>query len=442
MINYLSRFEPNVANLTHNLRDLLKKSSDSKWTDVHSIDFKRIIEAMCKEGKMLRYYRPELDVFIEMDASGKGIGMALLQSKTNDRTTLYPIAFGSKTLTSAETRYANIKRELLGVVGALEKFHYFVFGRPVVILTDHKPLISISKKALVNTPPRLQRLLLRLNNYNVSLQWIPGKEMIFADHLSRNIGAKQSEDPTCKGLDLKIHDIYINTSNERCMSLAKETDKDEILIALKNVIIKGWPNTRSECPQNLRKFWTFRDELSILDRLVLKGIRIVIPTQCQSEVLEKLHKGHFGIDRTRLRAKDTVYWPEINVDIETLVKSCELCQEYSRRNNKDLVLARELPMIPWTLVEMDLFTHNEQSNLLVIDVTLRFPVVRKLTRETSSAIVTSLKGVYVDFGLPKRILSDNGPCFKSREFHEFHEKLGVMVEHCSAYNHQSVGSIE
>ena len=91
---------------------------------------------------------------------------------------------------------------------------------------------------------------------------------------------------------------------------------------------------------------------------------------------------------------------------------------------------------------MDLFTHNEQSYLLIVDVTSRFPVVRKLSRETTSAIVTSLKGVYADFGLPKRILSDNGPCFKSREFHEFHEKLGVMVEHCSPYNHQSVGSVE
>ena len=52
------------------------------------------------------------------------------------------------------------------MVGALEKFHYFMFGRPVTVLTDHKLLISISKKALVNAPPRLQRLLLRLNNYN------------------------------------------------------------------------------------------------------------------------------------------------------------------------------------------------------------------------------------------------------------------------------------
>ena len=93
--------------------------------------------------------------------------------------------------TSVETRYVNIEHKLLGVVGALEKFHYFTFGRPVVILTDHKPLISISKKAPVNAPPRLQRLLLRLNNYNTTLQWIPGKERVFADHLSRNITNKE-----------------------------------------------------------------------------------------------------------------------------------------------------------------------------------------------------------------------------------------------------------
>ena len=54
--------------------------------------------------------------------------MALLQSEQNERSSLYPIAYGSKTLTAAETRYANIERELLGVVGALEKFHYFTFG--------------------------------------------------------------------------------------------------------------------------------------------------------------------------------------------------------------------------------------------------------------------------------------------------------------------------
>ena len=63
--------------------------------------------------------------------------------------------------------------------------------------------------------------------------------MVFADHLSRNISNKESNEPTCTGLDLKVNDIYLNTSEDRCISLAKETDKDETLIALKNVIIKG-----------------------------------------------------------------------------------------------------------------------------------------------------------------------------------------------------------
>ena len=93
-----------------------------------------------------------------------------------------------------------ILRELLGVVGGLENFHYFTFGHPVKILTDHKPLISISKKSLVNKPPRLQCMLLRLHNYNVELNWIPGTDMIFSDHLSHNVPVEKSSEPTCKGL--------------------------------------------------------------------------------------------------------------------------------------------------------------------------------------------------------------------------------------------------
>ena len=117
---------------------------------------------MCNSPKLLRYYGPDLDLYLETDASGVSIGMALLQSDENDRNFLYPIAYGSKTLTSAETRYANIEHKLLGMVGGLEKFNYFTFGRPVTVLTDHKPLIAISKKSLVSAPPRLQCLLLRL----------------------------------------------------------------------------------------------------------------------------------------------------------------------------------------------------------------------------------------------------------------------------------------
>ena len=169
--------------------------------------------------------------------------------------------------------------------------------------------------------------------------------------------------------------MYLNTSDDKCMSLASETDKDEILFTLKNMIIKGWPEMRDDCPKNLRKFWTYRDELNILNGLVLKGVRIVIPEQCRVKVLEKLHEGHFGIDHTKLRGRDTMYWPEINKDIEALIRTCEICQEHSHRNNKDLVMARELPLTPWSLIQMDIITCEDHSFLLTVDVTFKFPVV-------------------------------------------------------------------
>ena len=254
----------------------------------------------------------------------------------------------------------------------------------MVILTDHKPLIAIPKKALVNAPPRLQRLLLRMNNYNVALQWILGKEMIFADHLSRNIRSKESDELTCTGLEMKIQDIYLNTSEGRCISLAQETRKDETLITLKNTILKGWPEKRDECPQNLKSYWNYGDELSVLDGLILKGTRIIIPSECRDEDLEKLHEGHFGIDHTKLRARYSVYWLQINQDIETLVKSNEKCQEFSKRNNRDPNIPREIPLVLWLLLEMDLFTLDDQTFLLVVDMTSRFPVVKILSSKTAN----------------------------------------------------------
>ena len=168
----------------------------------------------------------------------------------------------------------------------------------------------------------------------------------------------------------------------------------------------------------------------------------MIPNQCHGEILLKLHAGHFGIDRTKLRARDSVYWPSINKDIETLIKTCETCQENSKRNAKDPVLAREIPLVSWTLLEMDLFTLEDHKFLLVVDVTSHVPVLRILSNETTKAVLNALKGVYSNFGLPRRVLTDNGPCFKSQEFANFHAKFNINVEKSSAYNHQSVGSVE
>ena len=132
----------------------------------------------------------------------------------------------------------------------------------------------------------------------------------------------------CQGLDLKIQDVYLNASNDKCMSLAAETDKDENIGNTEKSHHKGLVQSERQMPKK-SGYWNYSDELSILDGLVLKGTGTVIPSQCKEELLVQFHEVHFSVDRTELRARDSVYWPGINKDIETLVKTCNTHKENS-----------------------------------------------------------------------------------------------------------------
>ena len=96
-----------------------------------------------------------------------------------------PVAFGSKTLTICERRYANIERELLAIVWGAQTFHTYVYGCRVIVETDHKPLGSIFRKPLNDAPPRLQRMLLKLTKYDLDVRYVPGKQQVISDCLSR-----------------------------------------------------------------------------------------------------------------------------------------------------------------------------------------------------------------------------------------------------------------
>ena len=166
-VNYLARFIPHLSALRAPLQDLLKKENELIWAQNYQLCFDQIKEAVCKDIT-LKFYDPNLLIFIEIDASQSGIGVVLLQpldsnfplNENNIPTKLMPVAFASKTLTSAECNYANIERELLGVVFGVLHFKHFTFSNEVNIITDHKPLMSLLKKSLATCSSRLSRLIL------------------------------------------------------------------------------------------------------------------------------------------------------------------------------------------------------------------------------------------------------------------------------------------
>ena len=167
--NYMGPFIPNLSTLTAPLRELLKEDNRFKWYAAHQESFNKIKDSISNEIT-LTYFDPMKETILQVDASMKGLGAALTQDRK-------PVAFASKALTDVESRYANIERELLAVVYGCEKFHTYLYGRSFTVHTVHKPVESIHLKHLTAAPPRLQRMLLRLQPYDLTIRYQPGKDM-------------------------------------------------------------------------------------------------------------------------------------------------------------------------------------------------------------------------------------------------------------------------
>ena len=177
LVKYLSKFLDNLSQICEPIRRLTHKGTEWKWTTEQDGALRKIKEAVTT-APILQYFDPTKHTEGSGDASSKGLGFVLTQDE-------HPISYASRALTAAEQRYSQIEKELLALVFGLERNHYYTYGRKVTLWTDHKPLVSIVNKPLAATPKRLQRLLLRLQQYNVEIRNKPGKEMYVADILSR-----------------------------------------------------------------------------------------------------------------------------------------------------------------------------------------------------------------------------------------------------------------
>ena len=429
MVTYMSPFIPKLAEHTASLRSLLKKGVVYVWTESHEQDFQKIKGLICQETT-LTYFNVHDETVIQVDASSRGLGAVLLQNNK-------PIAFASKSLSDAEQRYANIERELLAVVFGCERFHTYVYGKHFTIESDHKPLEMIQQKPLTAAPPRLQRMLLRLQTYDVKIRYLPGKEMMLADSLSRS----PSKDSTAIDLDLQIH--HVQFTPQRLDQIRRETKQDAELKQLMETIVVGWPEKRRDVPRQIQPYWPFRDELAVEDGLVLKGPRVIIPRSLTPTILSKLHVGHQGVEKSKLRAKDCVYWVNLSKDIETTTAQCPTCQQYRKSQTRETLLPHEVPTRPWQTLGTGLFEFEGDNYLIIVDYYSKFPFIEKMPVHcTAKAVVEATKKIFSEQGIPQKVVSDNGPQFSASSYGAFAKEWRFLhVTSCPHYP-QSNGLVE
>ena len=181
------------------------------------------------------------------------------------------------------------------MVYGCEKFHTYLFGHSFTVKTEHKPLENIHLKHLTAAPPRLQRMLLRLQPYDLVIHYQPGKSIEIADALSR---LSPEEKEAVPGINVQVHDIHPQFSNSILQRIREQTASDPELNALKEMIHSGWPSTIQQVPVPLKPNWPFRDELAVDDGIAMKSHRIIIPIVLQKEILTKLHGAHQGTEKS------------------------------------------------------------------------------------------------------------------------------------------------
>jgi hypothetical protein len=444
MMTYMSAFIPNFSKESQPLRELLKKDVPFHLDEEHI----RCIETLkinLSSETCLKFFDPKKPTVLEVDSSMKGLGAALLQDGQ-------PVAFASKSLDATQSNYPNIDREMLAVVFGITRFHTYLYGRPFTVITDHKPLEMIVQKPLLKAPPRLQRMLQKIQGYDFRVEYRAGKQMTLADALSR---LPSNLDSTTIDMDLRVDGMnlsedeitfcefdFISFAPKKQFQLREATKSDHVLKGLMEIIINGWPERINQLPTDIKPYWSFRDELAIEDGIIFKGQQVIIPECMRADVLQQLHQSHQGVEKTRLLSQECAYWPNIHKDIEDLVRSCGTCQEFAHANAKEPLIPHETPDHPWSKIAADLFEIKGKDYLLICDYFSKYPIVTEMSSTSSEAVTEEMEKTVAMFGRPDIIISDNAQQFQGKAFQDFIQRWGIQHVTSSPRYPQSNGFIE
>lgn len=402
----------------------------------------RQLKLQLASTEVLAHYDMSLPLRLDCDASAYGVGAVL--SHTFPDGTERPIAYASRTLSAAEKNYAQIEKEGLAIIFGIKKFHKYLYGRQFALVTDHKPLMAIlgSKKSLPTlAAARLQRWAVLLMGYQYDLEFRRSEQHSNADGFSRlpRPSATERADASEKGTtSFNLHQINAVPLSGR--DLRNATEKDPKLSAVLRYTRAGWPE---EVPQELQPYHSRRTELSIEAGCLFWGVRVIVPEKLRAQVLSELHASHPGIVRMKGLARAHVWWPGLGTSIEQTAYNCEACQSNRKQPPPAPLQPWPWPPTPWDRVHIDYAgPFQGYMFLVVVDSHSKWLEVIPMKSTTTEKTLEVLRSLFGRYGLPRQLVSDNGPQFTAKEFEECMQANGITHIKSPPYHPATNGEAE
>lgn len=398
MVGFYKQFIPNYSTILSPITDLLKKSKGKLiWTE-EAEQALGTLKGILTSPPVLANPDFSQQYVIESDASAVAAGAVLVQYFDGVRR---PIAFFSRKFSATQKKYSSTERECLAVILAIERFRHFIEGTQFRVVTDAQSLKWLNKISVEGNSARLARWALKLQQHDMVLEYRRGKLNIIADALSRSV------DVDAVHLDLDLEHLK--------KSIVAKPDEYKDFKVIRGKVYKYVHCGR---PEDKRFEWK------------------LIPSKAeQIEILKSEHGiAHLGYYKTLRRIQEKYYWPGMSVEIKRYCRGCDTCKMSKHPNQpKTPPMGRpKVASMPWQVISVDYmgtFPRSRSGNTMLLVVTdhfSKFVLIQPMREAKAESLVKFLESmVFLLFGVPEILISDNGPQFKSLLFDTLMKKYHV-----------------